>query len=284
MEFIYKNKQYTWEEFGEEKDNFIESLQLPDTKTAREYRECCILHDIGYGIALEKLLDYYRTFTSARFALINAHEKFFDSNYISWESGYRGQLWLRSEYLRNSIIWYNSCEDFLYQVLWFAFELHSKPISNRENYISSLKECTYSKLKIKLEKIGSDEANSLLDKVDEYRFDKDVAYLRDDLANYIKHKEAVQFEGLEDRSMMGFVIKNQEGTDKFNRDWISPKVIDIDETINTLKEIHIKLMQFSDYILEYLNLENMFEIEDGAIVLNTIKKKDSYKKIYKEEN
>lgn len=284
MEFIYKNKHYSWEEFSKERNNFISELELPDTRKVREYREICIVHDVGYGIALEKSLDYYRTFTSARFALINAHEKFFDSNYISWESGYKGQLWLRSEYLRNSIIWYNSCEDFLYQVLWFAYELHSRPITSRENYLFSLKECTFSKLKGKLENFNRKEANELLNEIIKYRSDDEVVYLRDELANYIKHKEAVQFEGLEDSSMMGFIIKNNDGNDKFNRDWIKPKIIDIDETINILKRIHIKLMKFSNFILEYLNLENMFEVEDDVIVLNTIKKKSSYKKLLKEEN
>lgn len=114
MEFVYKGKKYTWEEWYNEKKSFIENIKLPNEfliDTA--LMEFSIIYDEGYSIAIEKFRELYRLIAGARNCLINAFEKFYDSNIIDRDKGYWVQLWTRGEFLKNSIVWYTSCEDYI---------------------------------------------------------------------------------------------------------------------------------------------------------------------------
>jgi hypothetical protein len=96
----------------------------------------------------------YTQCASARFALIQAHKKFYDSNMISWESGYKAQLWMRFQYLKNAVVWYNSYEDYIYQLIWFEFEMYTGSINNEKNYVQSLKDYSYTKVNSILKKMA----------------------------------------------------------------------------------------------------------------------------------
>jgi hypothetical protein len=279
MEFIYREKKYSWEEFVNEQKTFVDSLDLPDSlRIEPGFREFCILHDIGYGIGCDKFAELYSMIASARFALIQAHEKFYDSNVISWESGYEAQLWMRFQYLKNAIVWYNSCEDYIYQIIWFAFDMYTGSINNEKNYLQSLKDCSYSKVSGILKSIGTKDARDLLEHINLYRFNRSVKFIRE-LANSLKHRANVQVKGLENTRTIGFSIKGKDGVDKFNSDWIKPQILDIDNTISVVKDLHEKLIEFSNFMLDYLNLDMMFETENGTAILNNVKPKSTYKRI-----
>lgn len=283
MGFEYKGKSYSWDEWNKEYNEFIESLELPDDlRIDIGTRELSLLHDIGYGIAIDKFLELYSMIASARSALINAFEKFYDSNIISWNSGYKGQLWMRFQYLKNAIIWYNSCEDYIYQIIWFAYDLYPRAINSEENYLFNIKKCNFDRIVKKLDEVQNptEDVKVLKEKLDGYRNDSDVYRLREELANNIKHRANIQVQGLDDLRMMGVVTKAEDGTDAFNSDWIKPKLIDIDETVELLKRVHIKLLQYARFVLNFLNLDNMFIVdENGNGIINRIRKKADYKKI-----
>ena len=58
------------------------------------------MHNIDYGIGLQKLEDLYHTIISARFALVNAHELFYNCSLLAENSSERAHNWVRSEFLR----------------------------------------------------------------------------------------------------------------------------------------------------------------------------------------
>lgn len=283
MEFVYRNQKYSWEEWNKDYGDFVDSIELPDDfRIDINIREHSLLQDIGYSIAIDKFIELYSMIASARFALMNAYQKFYDSNVISWESGYQGHLWMRFQYLKNAIVWYNSCEDYIYQILWFAYDMYPNPITSKEEYLLALKGCSYGKIYFVLEKLEkqNEHAKDLKEKVHNYRYDTDVNYLREDLANNLKHRANVQVEGLKDLRMMGFSIKSKEGTDVFNSKWIEPRVIDIDDTIKIVRNVHIKLIEYGRYVLKFMNLDDMFQKdEQGNAILNIRRKKSDYKKI-----
>lgn len=283
MKFIYKEVVYTWEEWNTEYTNFINSIELPDNfRIDINIREFSLLHDIGYSIAIDKFIELYSMVASARSALINAFEKFYDSNIISWESGYKGQLWMRFQYLKNAIVWYNACEDYIYQIVWFAYDLYPNVINSEESYLLNLKKCNFDQIIKILKKLEdkNKDAGDLKTKLEEYRNDPDVSLLREKLANNLKHRANIQVNGLQDTRMIGFIRKSKDGSEQFNEQWIEPSIIDIDETIDLVKKVHIKLVEHGRYILEFMNIEGMFITdENGNKMLNHIRKKSDYKKI-----
>ena len=64
--------------------------------------------------------DVYNTFALARFSFLEGFRKLHLYSTLKWESGAYGQYWIRTSYLNNAIIWYNSCFDILLQTLWIG--------------------------------------------------------------------------------------------------------------------------------------------------------------------
>jgi hypothetical protein len=281
LKFVYKDKEYSWDEWRNEYNQFVESLELPgDITEGLLISDMVAAHDIGYSIAMDKTYELYELIASARFALINAYQKYFESNILAFNNPYKAHLWLRSQYLKNSIVWYNSCEDYIYQILWFGFELHKREADSPHWYENVLKDCTYSNVKSSLEQVGTKEANNLLDMIKKYRFDSQVKYMRDNLANNIKHRANLQFVGLERHRFMGADFFNPDGSIHFTTDWIKPIVVDIDETVDLLKDIHHKLIKFTREIVDFMNFNEVFEKnEDNILIFNKIRDKSKYKRI-----
>lgn len=118
------------------------------------------------------------------------------------------------------------------------------------------------------------EAEELLQYINKYRFNDDVKYMRDELANNLKHRGHLYFKGLEDARLFGCKKLDKDKNVIFDLDWVKPKIIDIDDTIELLKKVHIKLIDFGKKVKEFIDFESMFEItEDGKINLNVIKDK-----------
>lgn len=234
MTYIAKDK--------EDFNTFISKLELPDY--LQKYRNAIqptFNENQNYGIAASKVLDFYRLFTSARAALIFAKQDKYDDNIISLSSGEFGQKWLRSEYLKNAIVWYNSCEDYIYQIIWFAYGLHGKgKIRNKKVYKYVLGKCNYSKIKDK--QIGN--LNSI---IDNYRNDPIVNTLRQTLANNLKHRGGLEFKEFYDELY-------SDGVGEVAL--IKPYIISFDETLNILKEVHIKLLKFLREVLKFLQLKD----------------------------
>ncbi|SET01570.1 hypothetical protein SAMN05421676_102347 [Salinibacillus kushneri] len=173
--------------------------------------------------------------------------------------------WLRAEYLKNSILGYNSIEDYTYQIIWFAFDIHGEHIRSQEDYNRILKLCNYRNLNKMLEK--NKEAKELKDIIDTYRFSNEIIYLRDTLANNLKHRGNLRFYGLE-RPKAGYGEKNELGELVFDSKWIQPVTVDIDETITKLANIHKKALKFVNDVINYIDFFNQFDqeaLEDGDL-------------------
>ncbi len=283
IEFIYKGSKYTWEEWHISNKKFEESLELPeDYKVDFGLRHFLPVYDSGYAIASDKFFELYHLIASARNALINAHQKFFDSNIMSWEHSYLPQLWMRFQYLKNAIVWYDSCEDYILQIIWFGFEMYPIIIDGAESYKANLKKCNYSSVIKRLGEIADNniEAKNLKDTMAKYHNDEEVKNLRNNLANVLKHHGNLQIGGLEDIRLGVIQKKDKNGDDIFNSKWIDPDIVDIDETIQLIKSVHEKFIIYGRYVMNSMNFNSVFELdESGNWLVNKIREKTDYKKI-----
>ncbi|MDB2051958.1 hypothetical protein QTI42_07855 [Clostridium perfringens] len=279
IKFVYNRKEYTLDELINDYNTFSREVELPNDLTEYSILKPEILVvDKGYAISVGKLDELYGMIASARNALILSYQKFYDSNIISFESGEIGQLWMRAEYLKNAIVWYNSCEDYIYQIIWFAYELHGKSISNREEYEKALKECTYGKVKNKVGEFNNENSKLLLELINNYRNDDQVKYLRENLANNLKHRANLAFEELYSEDIMTVY----DGSLNIS-EIVKPNLVSIDETIDIVKSVHIKLVKLARDIKEYINFTGMLVFNSkGEIDPFKHNDKPCYRKLMKE--
>ncbi len=205
------------------------------------------------------------------------HKKIHDSNFVNWESGAIGQFWLRYQYIKNSIIWYNSSFDILLQTLWFGFSLYKKininkkritEIDSSETYKELLKACTYSKVKKVLKQINSPDSTDLLRVIDSYY----KCYEREKIntwSNTLKHHGNFIISELYSPS---FGMK----TGKYNSIYTIPEIYEIDKLIEILKKHHIKLFKLTKFIFDFFNFD-FFEKEE--INIDDIPNEIEYKRI-----
>ncbi|MPR33145.1 hypothetical protein [Salmonirosea aquatica] len=270
LKIIYRGKEYSLKELVQETNKFSKDLLLPlsyqiDTNIV----DFGLVHDKGYSIAGEKFNDLYSVLASARLSLINAHTKIHKSG-VTWNSGYSGQLWLRTQFLQNSILWYNSCEDYFLQIIWFAFDFYS----DLENYKSEMRKCSFKNIEKELNNYKSfQSANLLLENLLIYKENENVKNIRE-ISNSIKHKQLIRFYGLDEERNISIESVNFKST------WIDPKIVDIDITINELISVHNSILSLGTFLLEFIKFDAMFpKDKNERIPWGETRPKAEYKKI-----
>ncbi len=277
MEYLklkYREKEYLLDELIQESNELMKSLILPNEfRISNSVTQWGLINDVGYAIAGEKFCDLHSVLASARFALYNSHLKI-HKNEISWKAGYISQLWLRSQFLKNSIIWYNSCEDYFLQIIWFAFDF----FKDLSKYEKEMQLCRFEKITKTLEK-ETTKRNTLLllNKLNDFHNNKDVKYIRE-LSNLLKHKQNINIKDLDNE--MDFLFTTNEFSSKF----IEKKLVDVDEAIISISNVHVLIVEFGLFLLDFISFNEMFVInKEDQIQIDSIKKKKDYKKIIVKE-
>jgi len=287
MNIIYQGKEYTIEELRREQKLFEKSLEVPEYLQMDQVYDFVCLNP-GYKLAIDFLGDLYFQITSARFALIMGHKKLHDSNYVSWDSGALGQIWLRSQYLRNAIVWYNSSYDLLWQAIWFGYSLFRKigfgkppqkiqDVNSTETFQKLLRSCTYDKLCFALSAVeiseGSDKAKELLEAIKEFNDYKQQKKVRE-WANSLKHRGSFKVKEL-------YHPRSGLTAGDFDSQYTKPLIVGIDEIPEILKDYHIAFCKLIRFTFSFFDFESMIpEKTEGAIYLDREAEEKDYKKIF----
>ncbi|MFI3259470.1 MAG: hypothetical protein R3Y16_05180 [Rikenellaceae bacterium] len=134
--------------------------------------------DDDYMVYIETcrmLQDLYLTIVNARYNLLQASRKIYDSNVIVWNSNSAGQFIMRSIYLNNAIVGYNSAIDILTQCIWLGKRLFLEVENNKND-----KKC-YSRNEIF--KFSDEKIENIRSKVKKGRLKDDVKFKTADLWN-----------------------------------------------------------------------------------------------------
>ncbi|HEY1009838.1 MAG TPA: hypothetical protein VGE26_11410 [Sphingobacteriaceae bacterium] len=270
----YKGSEFTLQDLKKQNNDFATSLELPNEFLVNLSRlPYAMCGDIGYILASEKFHQLYSLIATARFALISAHQKI-HKHLVQWESGSAGQFWLRSQYLKNAILWYDSCKDYFLQIIFFAFDF--KPIkkaNSRKDYETLLKQCRWEKMKPELAKKA--EAAVLLERLTQYKSNDSVTSVRN-LSNSLKHHAHLLFKEIHSRPDVEITDVNG-----FTSKFIEPERIGIDETVLLLADVHHEVIAFGKFLLEFIDFGKIFtEGKDRIIDLSSKKPKEEYKKFF----
>lgn len=132
ISFYYKGQLITLREFVDENKTLSKELKLLDSINGLEkHHKFSLLANRINGKCDEETVavctetfrlfqDVYNTFALARFSLLEGFRKLHLYSTLKWDSDESGQYWIRTSYLNNAIIWYNSCFDILLQTLWIG--------------------------------------------------------------------------------------------------------------------------------------------------------------------
>lgn len=217
--------------------------------------------DTGLIIASQKIQELERIFSSAKFALVKgSHDKH------QGVSGDDAQTVIRFEFLKNAIIWYNSCYDYILQIVYFGFDFN-KPISCRSEYLKELKNCRYIKNQktsktfyTEFEKIAlkNPDAQDLFERLNTFYFEN-KGKLRD-WANKLKHQGGIELDILYTKPLSyGFRNEdcNKDCKELFSDYYIIPTIISLDEVIKEVIRVHIEIVQIVDYLYNFIGFKDI---------------------------
>lgn len=281
MKFIYQNIEYTIEKLNEEQRNFEKLLDVPSyLQTDGNIDFFCL--DPDYKLALDFFQDLYSQITSARFALIMGHKKLHDSNYVNQNSGKIGQYWLRFQYLKNAINWYNSSFDILWQTIWFGFALYKNiefgrsprkilQIDSPKAFKILLTRCKLDLIAKSLKEVDTVYSIELLKQIEKFNNSKEQKIIRK-WANSLKHHGRFRIKELYNP---GSALK----VGAFDSRFAQPMIVEIDKITEVLKDYHIAYCELTKYVYEFFNFDSMRPpMENGKIPLRKRDEKE-YKKI-----
>lgn len=281
MKVIYQNKEYTIEQLNKEQRDFENSLDVPNYLHSNDGLDF-FCFDPQYKLAIDFFSDLYSQITSARFALVMGHKKLHDSNYVKWNSGEIGQYWLRFQYLKNSINWYNSSFDILWQAIWFGFALYRKiefsrspkkihDIDSPKAFKTLLERCKWDYIVKSLSEVDSVYSKDLLNQIKKFNDSQEQKVVRK-WANSLKHHGSFRINELYNPGSALIV-------GVFDSRYARPTIIEIDKITEALKEYHIAYCELTKYVFDFFNFDGMRPpIVNGKTTILQKDEKD-YKKI-----
>lgn len=272
-----------------ELNEYIDELnkRLNDLKTPRNYGNQLINLEIplfninqDYYVAIKKAEAFEKMIGKARFNLFKAIELIKSPQEIRWEHGYQGQYAVRSMYLEDGIVNYNSCDDYILQIIWFAFSLYKKhpKFNENMNHEELARLCDYFSLsKIYSENKTCGEFKKLWNILSNHR-NKNITL--NSWANDIKHKGNLRIKGVYIENPFHMSINNNKGI--ISTKDFRPNIIDLEDSIEHLENVHKNFLEYYNSVLDFINFRkpvNILERDKNITGKMVIPSKEKYMKI-----
>lgn len=179
-------------------------------------------------VSYDKFYDIYYLFASANLNLVKAANKNLDITEFKTTNDEIFRSFIRSEYLKSTILAYRSIEDYIMQVVMFGFKLKSigkSKKSFRQNSKKNYYKITINKLNGYNKKNGNKLIN--LEKIIKgFNDNEDYGKYIVNIANGIKHGNTIRFKELPKQYFMKYEEKN------FKTSWIESDYYSIDELVD----------------------------------------------------
>ncbi|MDU4415256.1 hypothetical protein GKD08_04075 [Paeniclostridium sordellii] len=228
-------------------------IEFLDVKLTGTNFEILKIENYQVLIALNRFFDLYYIVTGANSNLMDASDKELDLR--GWESNNEDtiRLFLRGEHLKSCILSYNSVEDYILQIITFAFNLKGMRVTSKGDFLRKSKNLYYRDIKKLAIRHNIDE--EILKIIVEYHNDDDVKEIRR-ISNELKHNNNIRFSGLP-----SFTNGIGINTLKFNSKWFDPKTEDLESVINLCvrvnKKIKLYVEQVYNKVAEKYNLDTI---------------------------
>ncbi len=268
----YKNEILTINDIIKREEARISKLALPrrigslHTRTAQLVCYCCnnkqIHRDIPEYYETLKLFDVLSNrMSSARYALLNGIYILHQSETMWWINGSQAQLWLRTEFLNNAIIWYNNSFDVLLQIPWIGHKIYKdytiknikydlRQIQHAEEYDKILAHCNWARIKNWQEKKG--ELNDYWTALQEFHY-SEIYQQVNDWANKLKHRNGIFYEETYEETPVNVTLDNYHPLK------LTPELLPMDYVIDTLVEYHVTMLELIEQIRIHSKTDKLYK-------------------------
>lgn len=254
ISFYYKGKLITLREFVDENKKLSKELELLESINGLENNhQLSMLGSKTNGICDRETVaictetfrlfqDVCNTFALARFSLLEGFRKLHLYSTLKWDNGESGQYWIRTSYLNNAIIWYNSCFDILLQTLWICKKYY---ISKRINGV----ELQFEDLWLRYDEVLAKcrETDIPENCIKSFSGTSTVKHVRQ-LANSLKHRNGLRYKEFCDPNLIMFAFGdyNSRSTESSTN---------IEEVIAELTSYHKAFVALVDEVKNIVSIE-----------------------------
>lgn len=252
----YKDSTLTLKDFVKENIEISKELKLLDSINGLEKKHQLDMTEIFLNSSGNKEMvlvctetfrlfqDVYNTFALAKFSFLEGFRKLHLYSTLKWESGAYGQYWIRTSYLNNAIIWYNSCFDILLQTLWIGKRYYMNIFQLEDlwlKYDDVLVKCRENKIPEECFKSFANESC--------------VKFVRLS-ANKLKHRNSLRYKEFCDTNLIMFNLGDYNSIS-------TESSTDIEEVISNLTSYHKAFVALVDEVKEIIRIEfkNNYNIE-----------------------
>ena len=254
ISFHYKDSTLTLENFVKENLEISKELKLLDSINGSEKTHqfnmmenfpntSCDKETVAVCTETFRLFqDVYNTFALAKFSFLEGFRKLHLYSTLKWESGAYGQYWIRTSYLNNAIIWYNSCFDILLQTLWIAKKYYiNKRIKRTELRFEDLW-LRYDEVLARCKETDIPESciSTFVNK-------DSVKYVRQS-ANKLKHRNSLRYKEFCDSNLIMFNLGDYNSK-------TTESSTNIEEVIAELTSYHKAFVTLVDEVKDIVSIE-----------------------------
>ncbi len=261
---VYRGNKMTYEELCNRDSHFSEGLLFSERYSKEIYplEHFLIIGNKDYYKAAKFVNKTERCLQTARYYLMNSYDLLKTDFDVNWETGYGSQFLLRTVDFTTSVVWYNSCFDYILQVIYFAFGLYKKipGFNDQMSHEKLLKECSYSSLSgiygnyksvqnfRELWEIVNKCYNSLTE-VNSW-------------SNYIKHKGGIAFKGLYPPDPFVIKVTDVEGKTISETSDFESIELEMDEGYDILKKTHRAIYDCINELVDYIDFKSAMPQKD----------------------
>lgn len=254
ISFHYKNFTLTLEDFVKENIEISKELKLLDSinglEKIHQFKITGNFPDASYDKEMVAICtetfrlfqDVYNTFALAKFSFLEGFRKLHLYSTLKWESGAYGQYWIRTSYLNNAIIWYNSCFDILLQTLWICKKYYvNKRINGAELQFEDLWH-RYDEVLARCKETDIPEPC-----ISTFVNNDSVKYIRQS-ANKLKHRNSLRYKEFCDSNLIMFALSDYNSR-------TTESSTNIEEVIAKLTSYHKTFVALVDEVKDIVSIE-----------------------------
>jgi hypothetical protein len=264
----------SYEELSKAINDFSEELEFVDRYTKEIYpiEHLILMSNSDYFKAAKYINKTEKCLQTARYYLLNSFNIITTDFECNWSAGYGPQFLLRTMDFTTSVVWYNSCFNYILQVVYFAFGIYKKTddYTDQTSHEVLLKKCTYNTM---------GEICSQYKTVPNYKtLWKIISKCYNALskinlwANYIKHKGGISFKGLNAPDPFQIKMTDSEGKIIAESSDFESIEIDLDGSLNELKDVHKSLFACINDLIDFIDFKSAIPQKhpekDGLVIPN----------------
>jgi len=253
----YRGKKMTYEELGKAIYDFSEELKFVDRYIKEIYplEHLMLVSNRDYYKASKYVNKTERCLQTARYYLLNGYNLLTSDFECNWSTGYGAQFLLRTMDFTTAVVWYNTCFDYILQIVYFAFGIYKKTdgYTDQTSHEDLLKKCTYNSMGEIYSKYKTVPNYEALWKI----ITKCYNALSEinTWANYIKHKGGISFTGLNAPDPFHTKVTDLNGKVIAESTDFESIEIDLDNSLNILKDAHIALYDCINSLIDFIDFK-----------------------------